>query len=110
MQFRGSSDQRCCYPATQQILGHEVHCSRRNNKIDIACFRNSDIEAIVLPSTIKEIGWGAFSYCENLKSANFPDGLENIAGSAFVQTALEKIVVLGSVKKLGNWVFGNCEN
>ena len=48
--------------------------------IDIRCFKNTEIEEVVLPSSIKEIGWQAFMGCENLRRINLPEGLEIIGG------------------------------
>ena len=40
------------------------------------CFRGSGIEEIQLPSTLKEIGDGAFYECNNLKTVYVEDGCE----------------------------------
>ena len=35
--------------------------------IDFGCFMNSDVERVTLPSSVKEIRWGAFYDCKKLR-------------------------------------------
>ena len=47
-------------------------------KIDITCFKNTDIEEIILPSSIKEIGWDAFRGCNKLTTIHLSEGIKYI--------------------------------
>lgn len=48
--------------------------------------RASMLESLTLPTSIKAIGYGAFSYCLNLKEMNLPSTLESIGSFAFAMT------------------------
>ena len=51
--------------------------------IDFGCFMNSDVERVTLPSSVKEIRWGAFYNCKKLKEVSLAKGLESIGVHAF---------------------------
>ena len=57
---------------------------------DVFCgaFRKSVLKSVHLPSTLKGVGCGVFVGCENLKSVEFPEGLEAIRLCAFEATEL----------------------
>lgn len=57
-------------------------------KIGSYAFRNTELEEIVCPDTILEIGDEAFSGCKNLIQINIPD----------------------SVRRIGMWAFSYCES
>lgn len=46
-------------------------------------FGYSSLEHIELPFTLKEIEYGAFENCKNLKNINLPDRLEYIGKRCF---------------------------
>lgn len=46
-------------------------------------FRNTALEAVVLPDSIQSIGWFAFSGCSNLKSIAIPSSVKIIEYGAF---------------------------
>ena len=46
--------------------------------IEINCFRNSGLEKVVLPASIKCVESGAFCGCEQLKSVQLNEGLEKL--------------------------------
>ena len=69
------------------------------------------IESVVIPSSVKDIGFGAFSYCRSLKSVNLPEGLKNIASETFKEcTSLESIVIPDSVEIIGSYAFWGCSS
>ena len=73
---------------------------------------NSDkakIKAIVLPSTLTEIGSGAFWRCSSLKNVVLPESVTTIGSRAFGYcTSLESITIPDSVITMGGSVFSNC--
>ncbi len=72
-------------------------------------FKNSDIEKLVIPEGVREIGTETFSGCKKLKEVVLPDSLESIgAGAFFGCTSLESIVIPGTVKKIGDRAFYGC--
>ena len=74
-------------------------------KIDFGCFRNTDIETVTLPSSLKEIGCEAFGWCRNLKEVILSDGLESIMNGCFRGTSIKEIIIPKNVKIIKNCVF-----
>ena len=53
----------------------------------------SNIKKVNLPSTVKEIGWGAFKGCKGLKGIDLREGIE-IGGNAFYGcTGIDELVI-----------------
>lgn len=94
-----------------------------------------DIEEIMLPASVTEIGGaafagcvnlkrvsfsgeknlrqicdGAFAVCNNLQSFDFNDGLEEIGEMAFWETGLEKVNLPESLLSVGDSAFWACEH
>lgn len=70
-------------------------------------FRKS-ITKITLPDTIESIGEFAFFKCKALAEINIPAGLVEISKGMLDCTALEEIVIGGSVRKIGAVAFYSC--
>ena len=75
--FRG-----CCslkhteFPDTLKEIGHEA-------------FRESGLESLTAPKSLKQLDSGAFTECRSLRVAELNEGLEDIGNSCFSQTGLE---------------------
>ncbi|MBQ7862048.1 MAG: leucine-rich repeat protein [Clostridia bacterium] len=82
-------------------------------KIGVEAFYNSGITAVIIPSTVKEVGKFAFAYCGALESVTFGDkvGTEpvmNMDDYAFKRCPKLKTVIFNSgVKKIGRFAFDN---
>ena len=74
-------------------------------KLDIRCFYGTNIEKVVLPQSVREIGAEAFNECSKMKEINLPEGLEIIRGGCFRNTAIEEIVIPRTVKSIGDNAF-----
>lgn len=75
---------------------------------DYAFEYNKHIMEIVLPNTIKEIKYAAFTNCTNLMSINLPEGLTTIEEYAFDETILlDSITLPNTLTKLGDYAFRN---
>ena len=70
---------------------------------------NSSIEEVVLPSTLKVIGHGAFKGCGKLKTVQIPDGTIMIGAEAFDGCKEIFLKIPESVKLIGNSAFYNCK-
>lgn len=79
------------------------------SKIDDECFANhSEILKVVMPDTMRNIGYKAFYGCSALREVNFPDGLYEIKGWSFAHTAIPEAKLPDSLKKLGYGTFYGC--
>ena len=77
--------------------------------ISVACFTSCEnLTEVNIPSTVKTIDDGAFLSCTALRAIRLPEGLEEIADLAFQDTALEKIAVPASVRRIGEEAFFEC--
>ena len=69
------------------------------------------LESITLPSTLVEIGQGAFHGCSNLREVIFNEGLQEIGDYAFTNcTSLESITLPSTLLEIGYDAFQNCSN
>ena len=73
--------------------------------IDIYAFRDSKIEEITIPGSVKEICAFAFQDCKNLKSVKLNEGIKGIHEGAFVGTKIEQVTIPSSVEKIEGGAF-----
>lgn len=67
---------------------------------EMAFWRCSNLENVVLPKNIKIIGKNAFSLCK-INHIELPEGLERIEDNAFSVTKLETLIIPKSMKYIG---------
>jgi len=100
-------------------------------RIDNCCFLDSELENIVipngvteigemafegcynltsvaLPSSVTEIGTSAFSACEYLESVALPSGLTKIEAHLFESAGLMEVAIPSSVREIGDYAFSGC--
>ncbi|MCR5736455.1 MAG: leucine-rich repeat domain-containing protein [Eubacterium sp.] len=78
-------------------------------KIEKNEFQSCTFSSFKLPSSVTEIGEGAFRYCENLTTINLPSGLKTIEGLAFDSCKkLDNITLPSGIEKIGNSAFSSC--
>ena len=78
---------------------------------NFAFYRCENVEKIIIPDTIKCIGYNAFSACHNLTDFVIPNGVEYISDSAFrFCNGLISINIPDSVKEIGDEAFYGCSN
>ena len=70
----------------------------------------SNIEEIIIPEGVKEIGGNAFHANRNLKKVVIPNTVEKIGGSFNHCSALEKIEIPSSVTSISTSCFSNSTN
>lgn len=73
--------------------------------------RASHVESIVVPDSVKKIGWGAFSGCDGLRSIMLPPEITSIEGNLFHNCkALDTLVIPDRVTHIGDHAFYHCES
>lgn len=78
-----------------------------------ALFKNTDVEKVNIPASVKAIGGAAFSGCTNLSQVNFAANaqIEDLGWRAFYDcTALTSIKIPDSVTRIGTETFSGCTN
>ena len=88
------------------------------NNIDIKKIKSlyekiipKDIKTIIVPDSIKSIGYDAFYDCTNLTSINIPDSVKSIGCDAFFGCGnLKSIIIPNSVKKIESCAFYDCRS
>jgi len=81
-------------------------------KIEDWVFHNcASLERVKLPSTLVEIGRGAFNVCDNLREVTLNDGLQKIGDYAFFNCeSLESITLPPTLVEIGTSAFEFCSN
>ena len=68
-----------------------------------------EIESVIIPEGVVEIGEDAFEYCDSLKRVVLPDGLKKIGVGAFENCALKEINLPESIEEIETLAFYNTE-
>ena len=79
-------------------------------KIAPHAFLNRNLNKIVIPEGVTEIGDWAFAACAFISDVNFPDSLETIGKVAFRGTKLESAKFGSNLKNIGDSAFHQCTN
>lgn len=67
------------------------------------------IEVLVIPSSVKEIPFRAFSQCSNLRRVSFGESVTTIADEAFCGCSnLSSIIIPDKVVRVGQYAFKDC--
>ena len=78
------------------------------SKAFYSSYSEPELESVILPDSVEEIGAEAFYGCKNLKSIVFPKNLKAIGDSAFSSCNLESITLPESLKEIGEYAFSYC--
>ena len=78
---------------------------------DYAFGERNALTKVVIPSSVKTIGFNAFEYCAALKKASLANGLEEIETGAFNGCkALTDITLPASAKRIHSFAFAECHS
>lgn len=120
------ADGKSLYTATNYVLPSTVkdgngveyvltelgdHCFVGNDKRYAweAELHNETLQSIVLPFTVKKIGWACFNRCLNLKDVQLPKQLEELSDSCFAECiSLDGVTFPQNVTKIGECCFSWC--
>lgn len=67
-----------------------------------------NLREIILPSSLKNIGDGAFYSCANLRTVIIPESVTSIGDWAFAHSGIEFIRLPESIDTIRNWTFYSC--
>jgi uncharacterized protein YjbI with pentapeptide repeats len=87
----------------------EAKLSDQLTKIDDSAFRETALESIEFPNTLKSIGYEAF-YGTNLSEIVIPESVTKIGGSAFERTLIATLTVPASVTDVTSSFVNYCPN
>lgn len=68
------------------------------------------LESVLLPATLQEIGISAFESCSSLTSIRFPASLQSIGESAFAETGLTTLHFGENLQMVSGYAFKDCAN
>lgn len=106
--FNKNKSSLICYAVNDGKSSYEIPDS-----VMLICdwaFYNSDLQHIVIPDSVTEIGEGAFCNCTALKELVLPDSVTRIDDSAFRGcSALKKFVIPDSVVEFGWGILSGCD-
>lgn len=98
------------YTAQKYVIPASLQVDGKNYKVvklGIGCFSRCDnLESVTLPSTVEEIGGGAFSSARNLQDVYLNEGLRKIGESCFERCiGVQRIEVPSTVREIGKYAF-----
>ena len=67
-----------------------------------------NLEKVILPATIKELGDYSFYFCDNLKNVDTKEGITKFGASTFAFCDINSIYIPDTTKEIGNKCFENC--
>ena len=75
------------------------------------CFSQcSSLKTVIIPDTVKTIGFLTFFDCINLESISLPSALKTVGGNAFSGcSSLKQVVIPDGTVELGNFAFSSCQ-
>ena len=110
-----SEDERCLIIrdtlvafAPQGVTEYEVPSGVKSISWDVFAYDN-ELQSIVIPEGVGDIGTQAFYSCENLAAVTLPSSLKKIWRNAFSWSGLTSVTVPEEVE-IGNYAFTYCKN
>ena len=78
--------------------------------LDEQCFADSGLEKIVVPASVRDIGYSAFEDCKNLREVRFAPGsqLERVEHRVFAGSRLRAFAAPQALRYIGENAFYNC--
>ena len=105
-------NEKSVFTSNQQVVNVSFEDGSRCESVSAYAFYGAkNLHAVGFPESLKDIGSGAFSGCNNLETVNFgqDSNLESIGADAFKDcTTLKNIVLPEGLKIIGRRCFDNC--
>ncbi len=96
------------YEASEPLFAQQT--SYEANTIPSTAFFGKPLTSMVLPTSVKTIGFAAFAGTAQLESITFPVGLDSIGSYAFSGSGLKEARLSWTVKRMGRGIFSRCPN
>ena len=79
--------------------------------VEIRGLKNTDLEKVVLPDSVKIIGDYVFDECKDLREIQLPANIKSIGEFAFQRCwRLEEIHLPDGLESIGDFAFEECQN
>lgn len=86
-----------------------VEISEGIEEISAYAFSGSNVQTVLLPETLKELGYGVFNSCGFLSDINLPEGITYLLTDTFKGcTSLKQLTVPRSVDRIKEGCFQSC--
>ena len=90
--------------------GKEYKVPEGVTELGYCAFKDSSLESVELPDSLKKISVAAFADCKKLKSIEIPASVGEIEGLAFQDCeSLESVVYQGKKPEIEDNAFRNCQ-
>lgn len=88
----------------------DIEIAEGVERIDDSAFRGCvNLKSVILPSTLREIGWEAFAACSRLETVKMAEGVVKLEDRAFEGcSSLKNVILPDSVSDVGAYVFKGC--
>ena len=77
--------------------------SDKITRIEQLAFAHTQLKSVKIPSSIKIIGQKAFLNCQELKSVELAEGVQEIKAAAFAKTAFTQITLTSTLVSMGKY-------
>ena len=75
-----------------------------------AFLSHTGLSSVILPNSLKTIGYAAFNFCRNLNNISIPDSVTIIEGFAFQDCKFTSITLPNNLRYIGYETFADCKN
>ena len=96
-------------PSSYEVPIDFINIPPTVTKIARECFKGSTVQRIVLPESLKIIGYEVFAETEELQEIILPESLETIGARAFVGSNLRSIKLPKNLKRIEEDAFKDCD-
>ena len=108
--FNKTITELICYPAgktnTEYVIPSYVTCIRSS-----AFYNNSQLQTLIIPDSLTDLGDNTFSCCTSLTSINIPQSVTIIDDATFYFCSkLESILLPDKITSIGDSAFSGCSS